>query len=464
MAIQLLDQLAALRLDQEEAWQNADFKSHPQVAAFVAETLGSWRLLMVRQKNSLSLEGDLNRLQTAMESKSRNDLVGQYDNQFVGNLADAVVQLFDEGESARNEVNSTREKDEYESGEILGIVQDARSWNKNTREKMSQQGVAVEKLSSQLTEIGSLVSQLTKDSDQQQISEAVTDITREVEAWSQGSSAGDHLGKMNSLVDRGSKLAFQMAMEVARLGTRGERLLPMTQSLEELSNEIRQVTTDMGESGNEPYVRIQTSLKQVQTRLNKGPGEAAGKMTDVVGTLIPSVNQTSGNMMEVAQSFSQQGDRLTRLGESLSSFTGVPFNADDISTGNPDNPPEGGLNLTQHDPFAATSPISEPMTDVDPFSQSDNLLAGTDSEPKDSGFQTTVTPGQEEAYPESEEVLPSAEEKVYDLGEFGALPMGEPEAADPEPEPVLEEAPEVEAQAETEKVYDLAEFGAVSLT
>ena len=36
------------------------------------------------------------------------------------------------------------------------------------------------------------------------------------------------------LVDRGSKLAFQIAMEVARLGPRGERLLPMTQALEEL--------------------------------------------------------------------------------------------------------------------------------------------------------------------------------------------------------------------------------------
>ncbi len=60
---------------------------------------------------------------------------------------------------------------------------------------------------------------------------AVADITRQVEAWSQDSNNRDQMGKMNSLVDRGSKLAFQMAMEVARLGTRGERLLPMTQSL-----------------------------------------------------------------------------------------------------------------------------------------------------------------------------------------------------------------------------------------
>ncbi len=333
---------------------------------------------------------------------------------------------------------------------------------------MSQQGVAVEKLSTQLAELGSLVSQMTSGQDQKQVAEAVADITREVEAWGQDFGAQGSLGKINNLVDRGSKLAFQMAMEVARLGTRGERLLPMTQSLEELSNEFRQVATAMGESGDGPRKQIQTSLKQVQARLDKGPGDSAGKMTEVVGKLIPSVNQVSSSLVEVAQSFSQQGDRLTCLGESLGSLTGLPFNAEDVSTGNPENPPEGGLNLNQHDPFAESGPAMEPMTDVDPFSQADNLLGDSGSQPENTGFLESAIPEKEDPLPEAETaaevvaeaVLPPAEEKVYDLDEFGALPEGEPETAVSEPEV----EPEVEAEVESERIYDLAEFGAVSLT
>ena len=45
--------------------------------------------------------------------------------------------------------------------------------------------------------------------------------------------------ELNDLVDRGSKLAFKIAMEVARLGPRGERLLPMSQSLEDLTTGFR---------------------------------------------------------------------------------------------------------------------------------------------------------------------------------------------------------------------------------
>ncbi len=107
-AIHMLDQLSALRLDQEEPWQNSDFKSDPRVAAFVAETLGSWRLQVASQKKNIALEGELRRLLAAMESKSRDDLVGQFENQMARSLADAAVQLFDEGEAARNESKCVR--------------------------------------------------------------------------------------------------------------------------------------------------------------------------------------------------------------------------------------------------------------------------------------------------------------------------------------------------------------------
>ncbi len=446
---QVLDQISALRLDDEEPWQNPSFTNDPRIAAFVAETLGSWRLQMARQKKTAGLEGELRRLQKAMDSKSRDDMVGQYDNPFAGSLADSAVQLFDECEVARNEVKNIRAKDRNESEEILSIVQDARSWNRATREKMGIQGVTVEKLVSQLSELGTLVSQLGDNQDQSQVAAAVADITREVSAWSEGSGQSEIMVQMNDLVDRGSKLAFQIAMEVARLGTRGERLLPMTQTLEELSNEFRQATAKLADDGgDDSQERITARLNQVQARLDKGPDETAGQMTRITGQLIPSLNQVSQNLQEVAQNFSHQGDRLIGLGEAISSLTGASFDAESTTAGNPDNPPEGGLNLTQHDPFGSTAEIETPVADVDPFSGANDLLPPTNGEPEDSGFLTSVTPGLEDSYSADQPVLSQEEEKVYDLGEFGAVRIDEPETAAPD----------------EEKVFDLAEFGAVTLT
>jgi len=445
----LMDDITDLRLDNEEPWQNSKFKANPRTAAFVAETLGSWRLQMARQKKSIGLEGELRRLQKALESKSRDDMVGRYDNPFAGELADAAVQLFDEGQAARNEAKGTRSKDQHESQEILNIVQDARSWNRLTREKMSSQGVAVERLSTQLAQLGSLVSQMAGNQDQSQVAAAIADITREVTAWSDETASSDGLAGMTELVDRGSKLAFQIAMEVARLGTRGERLLPMTQSLEELTNEFRQATATLAEGNDsEAQAHIKERLEQVQARLGQDSGDVAGKLTEVTGQLIPGANQISQDLAEVSLTFTQQADRLTGLGETLADFTGAEFNAEDVKAGNPDNPPEGGLNLTQHDPFASTAEEEDSVADVDPFSNSEDLLSGSSGQPEDSGFLTSVTPGEESCFSDPEPVLPSEEEKVYDLTEFGAVRVDEPEAA----------------ESEDSEVFDLSEFGAVTLT
>ncbi len=445
----LMEALTELRLDNEEPWQNSQFKNDPRTAAFVAETLGSWRLQMARQKKSVGLEGELRRLHRALVDKSRDDMVGRYDDPFAGDLADAAVQLYDEGEAARNEARGTREKDQHQSEEILNIVQDARSWNRATREKVSTQGVAVEKLSTQLAQLGNLVSEVAGQQDQSQVSAAVADITREVAAWGKESGSGEGLTQMAELVDRGSKLAFQIAMEVARLGTRGERLLPMTQALEELTNEFRQATTAMGESNtNDAQTHIRERLEQVQARLESQSGQGVGKLTEAAGQLIPATNNISKDLAEVSLNFTQQGDRLTRLGETLSTFTGAEFNAEDITAGNPDNPPEGGLNLTQHDPFASTAITESPVADVDPFSNSEDLLSGSSTMPEEAGFLTSVTPGEQDSFSEPEAVLPSEEEKVYDLAEFGAVRVDEPAAA----------------ESEDSEVYDLAEFGAVTLT
>ncbi|PID79924.1 hypothetical protein CSB20_08695 [bacterium DOLZORAL124_64_63] len=426
----LLNKLTALRLDNEKPWQSADFKTDPQVAAFVAETLGSWRLQMAREKKNSGLEGEIRRLQKALEAKDRQALTDRFDNLVAGSLADAVVDLYDEYQVALNEIRSVRDKDATESQELMDLLQDARSWQRQTREKLAAQGVSVEKLAGQLSEVARKAESLDNSDQQVAIGAAVSDITREIEVWSSKGHAGDQLVGLNDLVDRGSKLAFQMAMEVARLGTRGERLLPMTQSLEELTNEFRQATAALADNdGAEAYAEIKRRLDQVQARLTGGAGPDSAALVVQAQNLVGNANQTRQNLQDTVQSFGNQGRRLDNLGSRLGQFSGVEFDPNAVAAGNPDNPPEGGMNISQHDPFGQQQ-VAETIgaAEVDPFSQ-----------PLAASPLALESP------------LPTAEEKVYDLAEFGAKRIDEGMA---------EEA--VRAGAE-DRIYDLGEFGAVAL-
>lgn len=422
-----LDSLTALRLDNEKPWQDPAFKADPRVAAFVAETLGSWRLQMAREKKNSGLEGELRRLQKAVESKNREDLVGRFDNPFAGTLADAILQLHDENEASRNEIQGLRVKDAHQSEDLMGLVQDARSWNRKTREKLAAQGLTVEKLAVQLGEMARQAESLTGDEESAAIGAAVADITREVEAWSQQEGPGEKLVHLNELVDKGSKLAFQVAMEVARLGTRGERLLPMTQALEELTTEFREAATALTDGGEgQNSAALKRRLDQVQERLARGPGPEARMVADKAQSVVAGANQVQQSLKDLAQNFAGQGSRLDNLGGRLADLTGVAFDATALDKGNPENPPEGGLNISQHDPFGQTQPAaSTGSSEVDPFSTS------------------------AEASPLAmEPVLPTEEEKVYDLAEFGAVRIDQPDGAGDQ----------------ADKVYDISDFGAVALT
>lgn len=420
----MLDKLVDLRLDNEQPWQDAQFKADPRVAAFVAETLGSWRLQMAREKKNSGQEGEMRRLQKALDSKVRDDLVGQYDNPFVASLADSVLQLFDENQAGLNEIKNVRDKDSAQSEELMALVHDARSWNSQAREKLIEQNAPLDKLVGQLSELARRADALAGDGQQSAISAAVSDITREVQAWSHQEGGEDKLATLNELVDKGSKLAFQIAMEVARLGTRGERMLPMTQSLEELTTEFRQATTDLAEANNSDTAQqIMKRLDQVQARLDKGPGSGAMEVAEQAQNLVGSTNHVQQNLQDMTQSFGNQSSRLDHLGSRFGEFTGVDFDPAERGKGNPDNPPEGGLLINQHDPFGQT--VLEPeksVAEVDPFSNSGG----------DTALTMPPTP-------------PVEEEKVHDLAEFGAVRIDE--SGDSE-----------------DRVYEMSEFGAVALT
>jgi hypothetical protein len=483
---ELLGRVTALRLDEEEPWSANLFKAHPDTAAFVNDVLGAWRLQQARQVKSVALEGEMRRLEKAMRGGRREDLSDRYDHPLVGSLADSLVSWYDEREAARQEAVAARETSATESAEILALIQDACSWNRTSRQGVEAHSATLKRWAEKFRTLA----QEHKDNPANQavatgLQGLQKDLKRELE-----SARGADAMSLEDLVDRGSKLAFQIAMEVARLGPRGERLLPMSQSLEELTTQFRQAVSG-NKDGDESVVCPQallTRIEQISVHLVREGASGGGSLARTLEDLVPATLKMSENLEQITQAFAQQDTRLGTMGSSFAEMTGQEFDPTAIPESPPANPPEGGLVLTQNDPFGKEQAEPEPAAmDIDPFGddggagtmQDSPLAAGpTLDEPQpvegdglqieQFGFGESLEApatevedfsgaGREEqlppfAEPESPETeLPRAEEKVYDLSEFGARRIdgqGGPAGMD----------------GEEDRIYDLAEFGAVALT
>jgi hypothetical protein len=462
---ELLSRVTALRLDNELAWTSEEFKSDPDTSAFVTDILGAWRLQQARHVRSAGLEGELRRLEKALREDSRQDLADRYDHPLVGTLADAMVGWYDDRDSARKETKAVKEKDELETNEIMNLIEDARSWNHSGRERVDVQAATLRRWASRFSELAERFEKETESN------EAVTGLQglRKDLARAAESSGTDHLASFDELVDRGSKLAFQIAMEVARLGPRGERLLPMSQSLEELTTQFRQNVAKAKSSGPDGVVNpesVLNRLDQIAVHLAKdGPG-GAGSLVRTLQDLGPASGKLAKNLEDISDSYEQQTTRLNTLGTSFSDLSGLEFDPETVSEDEPVHPPEGGLAITQSDPFGREKEQPEASEfEVDPFGGGNDIqLPGETAESQDAGFVTDVTPGIEDNFtvdsfssisepepePVSEPALPVEEEKVYDLREFGAVRI------DQTTEPVA-------AVEDDDRIYDLAEFGAVAL-
>ena len=182
-------------------------------------------------------------------------------------------------------------------------------------------------------------------------------------------------GDLDELVDRSNKLAFQIAMEVARLGPRGERLLPMTQALEELATEFRQVAE--GGAGvalpDDSYAAADHTLEQVQSALEDA-SESSSNWRKTVREAAPVATDAAAQLNGLATGFNGQVGRLNRAGEACALMTGLEFDASAVAPVDPVVQPEPDLGFTRFDPFGAKGddpsddPMQVPALDVDPFS------------------------------------------------------------------------------------------------
>ena len=467
---ELLDRITALRLDEEEPWSAELFKAHPDTAAFVSDVLGAWRLNQARQVKSVALEGELRRLDKAVRGGNRADLADRYDHPLVGGVADTLAQWYDEREGARQDLAAVREANEAGSDEIMGLIQEACSWNRTGAQGVEVQAATLKRWAEKFT---TLARENKEDPVTREVAAGLQglqrDLNRELEAGKNAQAIS-----LDDLVDRGSKLAFQIAMEVARLGPRGERLLPMSQSLEELTTQFRQAVSS-GKDGDESVVNpraLLTRIEQISVNLAREGAGGGGSLARTLEDLAPAALKVAGNLDQIAQSFEQQDKRLDKLGNTFGELAGVPFDPEQVPLAAPSAPAEGGLGISQSDPFGKESLAGEKDTlEVDPFGGTPtdsplgaSPLAGSPLDLNDTpgsgngleieqfGFgdavDAPVTEVEEFAQPQPEAApvvdpgLSSDEEKVYDLAEFGAVRIDESE----------------------DRIYDLAEFGAVALS
>ena len=476
-ADELLARVSELSLDDVKAWQDPVFKSDPALANFVTETVGAYRMLDSRLKRQIGFEGELRRLEKAISDNSRTDLAGRYEHPTIGTIADGVLAYYDAHQQTLAEVENVRKKDRHDAESVVDIIQDARGWHRATHDQVGVQGAALERIAGKVTdlagEIANAASAQADTRDQQQLVAALRSGLTQLQQAANGDSRGA-VAELSGLVDQGNKLAFQIAMEVARLGSRGERLLPMTQSLEELTTNFREVTGrlqgDDEDSAQTAMVveKLRGHIEQIDQQLTSGADERWRNYATQAAEIGPAAGQVATNLTGIARGFNNQADRLVKLGQAVSELASVPFDASEQAAGNPDNPPEGNLRISQHDPFGKGREIEPETTEVDPFASADRLLDGDGSDVQDLGFTTTNEPGSEEAFQVSD---PSGQPEVSDQIELPQQPEPSIQLDEVGPlDPVIDLDPPSQSQptdspvsSEDERVYDLAEFGAVRI-
>ncbi len=471
----LLEKITALRLDNEGPWGDAQLRDHPTAGTFTAEVLGAWRLQGARLRRFNGVEGELHRVQKALADNSREVLTGRFDSPAVGELADELVRFLDARNADARELAELRRRHDEESSVVMSLIQEARAWNRATLEQIGSQGSALERMARRLEDLGAATAGGSSGS---QAASLLAEIRRELEGHA--APRGARGPGLEDLAAQGSKLAFQIAMEVARLGTRGERLQPMSQSLEELTTSLRQALDAPagGASG-----ATGAALGKLDT-LTRQLGQAGAGLTpealEEIGRSGPVVGRVAANLADVGRRFQAQSERLVKLGESFSAMTGVPFEMTlpngDVSAEPVGEAPlrvipqdpfcrEGGAARAEVDPFVVDTPIvapaPRPLLTTEPAPAPAPVFV---PEPEDDGFVIergtadagffdhgaidvapleldTMVPGRVEDPEPVERVVAAPEDRIYDLAEFGAVRL--------------------EDAVEEEPVYELAEFGAV---
>lgn len=491
----ILGAIRQLDPDRPETWQSEELQHDPELAAVTSGLLGHFNLQQAKLSRYVGLEGEMHRLEKAMADANVTDLGGQWESPPVGALADLCHRILRDVEETRTSAASQVSSLASQGPELVGGLQDARSWHAGTLEHLTQHGGAVERVARHLGKLAQNLPEGDESRTRQRdrLRQALVAVQAEfANLPTRGGQSDTRADDLGGLVERASRLAFQIAMEVARLGTKGERLLPLTQDLEELTTALRKSTDAGAKDDANAEERVIENVRGRLAELDPAILEDGGEdeLTAAVRQLAPTAGENAAKLAQLAKTFGVQTARIDQLLRTASELTGVEV----VGGGDAEAAPGASLPVEQYDPFGTeTAPASGLV--ADPFARSGGSIFDADAA-AGGDFQQAALPGVEEALeptkptPEVSEApaaatgpaavtdvaldsdapgasmadielpmgstqeielppvvdtatagVPSADEKIYDLAEFDAVPLP-PELADDEP------------------VYELAEFGA----
>lgn len=456
---EIMSALGQLDPEQPETWQHPALQADADLAAVLANLLGHYHLQQAKLMRYVDLEGELHRLESAVADADLDQLGGTWETPSAGSLADQMVRVIGVQQSERQQVNERLRVLDDQGPDLVTGLRDARRWQSVTLDHVNQQGAGAERVARQLARLAETVSGDSQPRPQldrlRQALQAVQDAMAAVPVRSPERQR-DAEAPLMTLVERASRLAFQIAMEVARLGAKGERLLPLTQDLEELTTELRR-STDHGERNGQDAARDQ-ALDAVRGRLAElDPtlidGADDGALAAAVQKAAPLATQTAEALAQIARGFNVQTARLAQLLDTAGDLTGI----DTGGEGDAEAAPGSGLAVEQFDPFGSRSTPESGLV-ADPFASSGGSIFDTTAVPGlGSDFRQTALPGEDDPTIEPVEptpplrqesmVVPPEEETIYDLLEFDAKRLPSEPAAEPD-------AP----------VHDLSEFGAVKIS
>jgi len=436
---ELIERIAALRIDDESGWQDQHLRDHPQLSTFVTENLGTWRMQEQLQKRATGLEGELQRLTKAATADERDLIDSHYEHPAVGSMADEITRIYDEREAARREAEATRSKERDESQAVLTAVTEVAGWNLSFTDQVGVQGAAAAGLTSRLRDL--LAEQGGDDDDDRgQAIEAVNFLRQEIQALArhENTAAAPDLA---GLADRGNKLAFQIAMEVARLGNRGERLLPMTQALEELTTDVREAAQKLAEPTETTELeafrdRCQSRLINLQDHLESADTGVAKAWVEGIEEALPAAKQLAGQLGSVAENGNDQTRRINKLGAACAALLGLDYKADQVDSPDPATSQEEDSGFTRFDPFSknrdaqeeeaplAADPFAAP--DPEPVAPSADFMEGEVSAPVDQEYDPWGDESSQDAVPAPDEQPAATDEPLtvdsdaVDLSAYGA--------------------------------------------
>ncbi len=484
-----IERIGNLDLDEPSGWQDEQLRRDTRLTEFLTTTLGSYRLLLNKQAKNVGLVGELRRLEKALDDDSRVDLQGSYEEPLVGSLADMVLAVVDERSKAQESLAATEQRYTDTGASLVASLQEAQHWNNSALDMLNLQSMAVERLAANVGHLTEAIK--TADIDQHDLShleagiQAIKTNLANLPAEGLDQVLTETATVFGEMGERGSKLAFQIAMEVARLGASGERLLPMTQDLEELTTEFRAMAGELKTKAadQQPVAQCLASMRgqlaglDLGSHQDKADGAELKKLMVMASELAPMAQQAFSNLNDMARGLIEQNERLTRLGNDCADVFGGEFDAALPTNNDVGESIVGGLQTGEFDPFA---PQHDSVVDgfevADPFAAAPGSVMG-DAPAVDSGIgltHSTVPELPDSAAattppaatmssdapsadtvvavmpdPAANPALPLEDEKVYDLSEFDAQCLDEETTGDGDGE---------------DRIYELSELGAVALS